>query len=261
MINIYKVKKYGALITAVSIGSLLTTIGLLWYGIWGGVIFFLCAILCAVGIGVVLLNNPFSAMLEGKGILALNIDSTGIIRPFLINVDNPFIRGKLFKQEVHDVFNREAVHSLAVPRYAKQKEKDGKKYISLSEEDYNASRFGMDHYPVILYNSNIQSIMTKEFLSEKEKEAFAEHGLLYANRRLEELTGAVRDFGRHVVELTKPGSDWYTSWWFYAIIVVFIIIMLVLFGQPILNAVSGFSSPAAEAVSQATAGSSPVSPR
>lgn len=240
--NVFLVRKYSALFLSSVFGAVLYVVGDVFYGLWGGVGFFFGGVLLSVLLGNLLLRNPFSKMLEGKGILSLNIDSTGIIVPFLLNVKSPYILGKLKGREVSDVFDRSAVFNLAPPIDSKEnvaKHSEGKLVLEVSEREYNKGRFGFFHFPVILWNEQINSLITKDWLSTQEKDAFAEHGVLYLNRKMEELTSEVRDFGRYVVETLKPKSSFLASKWLWIIVVGLVVVLLVLFAPAVLDSVRG----------------------
>lgn len=265
MLNSFVVKKYAALVLAGTVPALLLAVGSAFYGlIWGGITFLFIGLLLSVVLGVVLLKNPFSKMLEGKGILGLVIDSTGVIRPFIFGVKSPFMGGKVGKKDVVDVFDREAVHQMAVPRLAEKKAEvteDGGITLHLGEKEYNQSRFAMFHYPVILYNMNIQATITKDWFSEFEKDSFAEHGLLYIQRKVEELTTHVRDFGRYVVEMTRPKTSIFGSRWFWIVIVIACVLLLLLFAPSIISTIGNIGSSSAVGNAGAALGGGAVQPR
>lgn len=245
MINVFKVKKYCALMINSFLSAILMFIGFTYYGIFGGLGFLFVGVLLGVLLGNIFLNNPFTEMLEGKGILTLNIDSTGIIRPFVVAVDSPYIRGFFNKKPVNDVFDRESVNQLATPKKAEtslEQLEDGGVKITLSEKDYNAGRFALFHYPVLIYNSQINNIITKDFLSDQEKSTFAEHGVLYLNRKMEELTSAMLNFGRYVVETLKPKSSIFENKWFWVVLIGALVIMGFMFAPAIISAVKGISA-------------------
>ncbi len=242
MVNVYKIKVYGALIlspmiTVISFFIVLQYYGFLWSlaGMFGG-------ILISLVISKLMINNPFSLMLEGNGILTHNIDSTGIIRPFLVAVQSPYIKN--IKQGVNDVFDRNAVYQYATPVKARkpienlndggiritldksqmikvlgekeffilelskeefkiqppvkpkwyafgfdkpktvkveltqtalfnieERTKENITVIELSESEYNSARFSLFHYPALIWNDQIKSMLTKDFMAGQEKEA------------------------------------------------------------------------------------------
>jgi len=258
--NLFKIRKYAALILNSFISVILFVIGNMYYGFVGGVGFMFGGLLVGIVLGLLLLKNPFSDMLEGKGIMVLNIDSTGIIRPFIVAVASPYIRGWFNKRPIEDVFDRATVSHLTTPEKNSNNaivNKNGGITIELDEKTYNDGRFALFHFPVLIWNDQIKSIITKDFLSEKEKDAFSEHGVLYLNRKVEELTATMRDFGRYVVETLKPTTSIFQSKWFWIIIVIVGVILLGLFAPIIYKTMVGFVGGAGNSISS----SAVVTPR
>lgn len=263
----FMIKRWGAFLLTGFLPVMFYMIGEMYYGFLWGIGIMMLGLLFAVYIGGVMIRNPFTMMLEGQGLLALNIDSTGVIRPFIVGLDQPFVKGHLDGQKVTDVYDREAVLSLALPVQGGnaitiknpivQPINKGV-ILDIGEEAFNRSRFGLYHYPVLIYNAQLKSLLTKDFLSGQEKQAFAEHGVLYLNRKMEELTSIIRDFGRYVVELTKPQTSIFQNKYFWIIIVVFCIIMLILFGKPLIE---GITSTGQAAMGAAKSASAPVVPQ
>lgn len=212
----------------------------------------------------IMLKNPFSMMLEGKGILAMDLTSTGIIRPFILGVDNPYIKGKVGKDVIEDVFNRNTIANIKPPKAGKTiKMENGKIAFELDQDEFNNARMGMLQYPVILYNSIIKSVITKEMLSDKEKNTFAEHQLIYLNHKNQELSSHIRDFGRAVVEHLRPKQSIWSSWITWVVIGIIVFVLGALFLPLILDAIQGFSgsAPVRAVQSAAGAGGGAVVPR
>lgn len=248
MINGFKIKKYCALMLNSFISAILMYIGFIYYGILGGLGFLFIGLILGLVLGNLFLKNPFTEMIEGKGILTFNIDSTGIIRPFLVAVNSPYIKGIFNKKPINDVFDRESVMQLAIPvknLTPAMPTKDGGIKIELTEKEYNNGRFSLFHYPVLIYNSQIGNIVTKDFLSNQEKSTFAEHGVLYLNRKMEELTSAMLNFGRYVIESLKPKESIFANKWFWIIVVGAVLILGAMFAPSIINAVKGINVGAA----------------
>lgn len=247
MINVFKVRKIAALLLMGLFPTIMFFIAVTFWSFLYGLAFLAAGLLLGYLIANIMLKNPFTAMLEGKGILAINFDSTGVLKPFIVGLKAPYVKGILNGKEVNDVWDREATFNFAVPKKAgtAQQITEGKKSyfkIELSEKEYNAGRFAMYHYPCILWNEQTNSLLTKDFFSEKEKNAFTEHGVLYMNRKLEELTGAMLNFGRYVVEQLKPKMSILQNKWFWIIIIVVGVIMLALFAKPIIQNIQGVAS-------------------
>lgn len=242
MINVFKIKKYSVLLLCPLITTILFLIGYKIYNFVWGLLFLGAGLLLSVVLGIVLLKNPFSEMLEGKGILVFNMDSTGIIQPFIVSVNSPYIEGVFQKRKISDVFDRAAVFGMSAPKKAAkiiETSKEGIK-IDLSEKEYNQARFQFSNYPVLLWNNQIKSVVTKDFLAEKEKTSFAEHGILYLNRKVEDLNHHIRDFGRYVVELTKPQQSFFQTTFGKIVLIAGLILLFALFAPSVYNVVAKF---------------------
>jgi len=248
MINPFKLKKTAALLMM----GLLPTIG--WqfglnYNILYALMFLAVFMILGFVIGTKLLYNPFSAMLEGAGLLALDLNSTGILRPFICKVNQPFVTGNIGPDKINDVYDMDAVVRLAPPANAGKVDiKNGKIKIVLDEHQFNNSRYGLFQYPVLIYNSQIKSLLTKDYLSEKEKKSFSEHTVLYLNRKLEEFTSITRDFARYVVELTKPTGNIFQNPIVRVIIIIVVIIMVAFLAKPLIANMAGAAGAAGTAI-------------
>lgn len=258
MINPIVIKKWGSLLLVGFLSGIAFFVGLLFYGTFGGIGFLLASLIISLPLANIMLRNPFSSMLEGKGILVFNLDSTGIITPFIVGVNSPYVSGRLGKNAVHDVFDRESVYQIAEPVVSENKVelKNGRLILDLDASSYNEKRFAFMHYPVLLYNAQLQSFVTKDFLSKNEKDSFAEHGVLYLNRKVEELSTAMLNFGRYVIESLKPKTDFFKNPWLYVILGI-VLVGLGLFFLP--DLMSGFSGAGGAVSSAVNSGAGAVS--
>lgn len=275
MLNIFRIKKMAALVLPGLICTIMYAVGGLYYGLLGGVGFMLLGLLLSYLIGRLLLDNPFRAMLEGKGLLVIDLNSTGILRPFIMNIDLPYIKGKNAGKHIEDVFDRDAVHYLTPPTEIKSVAKLEKRTFKMSpkkkgdkplereitgvnffitERDFNNGRFGLNQFPVIIWNSALHSVLTKEFLSMEEKNSFAKHGVLYLNRKVEELTSHMRDFGRYVVDSLRPGLKVDGKKIMLIILIIGVVVLLALFAPKLIAAIKGGGAGAVSAVSTAVGG-------
>ena len=263
-INLYKIKKIGALFIAgffpvfmfylgIVISNFLYALGLMFIGMVIGYL-----------IANAMLKHPFTAMIEGKGILAINLDSTGILRPFIVSVNSPFITAKKKGGWIKDVFDRKTVFMLATPKKAEkgaELKDDGGIKIELSEKDYNQGRFALFHYPVILWNDQLNSIITKDFLGGNEMKAFANHQILYLNRQIEDLTSQIRNFARYVVDQLKPKEGFFSNFkWYWIIIIVGVALILILFLPSILQTLGITFGAAKQATTTAVGGTGGILP-
>jgi len=199
-------------------------------------------------ITVLMLRHPFTSLIEGSGLLVLNIDSSGLIIPFLCGLKKPYISGKLNGQVVEDVYDRSAVFPLSAPVSKSgsfMHHKEGNKLIIEMDFDlYNKSKFALGQWPTLIWNDQIKSFVTKDMLSEQEKLAFAEHSILYLNKKLEELNTYMKNFARYVIDqLNIAGGGFFkNNPWLFWVIIIGCGLLLLLFAKPILTTIQGFGS-------------------
>lgn len=184
-----------------------------------------------------LIRHPFSQLVEGDGLLVFDLPSTGLIRPFIVKLNPPMIEGKYFGEKVDSVYSRNLTAYLRTPILANAFKKeilkeDGKTQVELSltyeKEDERKVSFGFESfYPVMIYNSQLKTFLTKESLTAIEEKAFVENTVLNLRKKVEDLHSQVRDFARYVVEQTKPKSNFLSSPIAIVIIIVVIIIIIV----------------------------------
>jgi ATP-dependent Zn protease len=127
--------------------------------------------------------------------------------------------------------------------------------LELDNAGLNKSRFALYQYPVLIYNSQISSFITKDVLSEKENSLFAEHSILFLNRQEEELTSQIRNFGRSVIELLKPQGNIFKNGWVWIIVVIVAIILIAMFAPHIMQVINGGAGQAVAKTIQQTAAS------
>lgn len=116
----------------------------------------------------------------------------------------------------------------------------------------------MFHFPLLIYNSQIKSLITKEWLSEKEKDTLSEHSVLYQNIKLKDLTSVTRDFSRYIVELTKPVQGILKGKWGWIILIGALVLLALLFGKPIYNAVISGGGTLAQTVTNTGGAITPI---
>lgn len=246
-------KKATALILAGVIPALSFFMILTFYGLIFGTLAFVVSILFMYFVSSRLLKNPFTDMLEGNGILVIRFDSTGIIQPFIMQVQSPFIKGKLNKKPVSDVFNRETVYQMAEPIKLSEKAIIENETITVPEKalsisEYNKARFGLYQYPVLVWNDQLKSFITKDWLSEKETMAFATHNILFLNRTLEDLSFSIRNFARHVVETIRPGTNILANKWTWIIVVGFLLVLAAMFAPALIQNFQNLAQTASSAI-------------
>lgn len=260
-LNAFKLRKWAGLFIACFIPTLCFYSGVIFgKNIFIAVGLFLVGSIVGILVASFMIYNPFTAMLEGAGILCIDLSSVGIIRPFIVQLQQPYIKGKIGADSVNDVYDRATVMQIAAPVQAGRAiHENGLISIVMDENEFNRARFGMLQYPTLLYNSQIKSLITKDFLSNLEKTSFAEHGVLYLNRKMEELTSSIRDFGRYIVEQLKPQGSWLsTNKWVIWFVIIGVIILLALFARPVFEQIMGGGQ---KVISSVAGNNNPVVPR
>jgi len=262
MLNIFKIKRWAGIFVACFLPAISFYIGMM-YGLLFGIGAFFISSIISIFASSMLLRNPFTQMLEGKGLLTLKIDSTGVIQPFIMSLHQPYVKSILNREKIDDVYDRETVLSTSPPLKmgeVKINSETNEIDIKLKTNEFNRARFQMFQYPTLIYNAQLKSLVTKEFISSREKEAFAEHGILYLNRKMEELTSQIRDFGRYIVEMTKPKTSLLKSKWIWIIIIGLMVFVAVMLGYPLIKEFMA-SSGIGNVFSGVTNNPNPVVPR
>jgi len=237
MINWFKIKKYitflimSAVPLAAFFASLISLNDLLM-----SAIVWLMVTAVMMFIASRFLAHPLLNLLEGSGILGMTFDSTGVIQPFTIHVNPPYIRGRLGRKEIEDIWNRDATFYLKNPRPGKMavaEGADGEEYevivLGKKGEDHNEKLFNFEGHLTFIYNKTLDEFLTKDALAKFEKSTLVKHAVLYLNKKAEELDAKIRDFARYIVEQAKPKKFWGMGNWFWVIIVVAVLLILLLF--------------------------------
>jgi hypothetical protein len=196
-----------------------------------------------------LLNNPFRRMLEGRGLLVINLDSTGVMRPFIVGLKNDMLIGKSPGGWVKDVWNRSIVANIAPVTKSKSDAiitKEGGLKLELSADDVGKNRFALFHFPVLIWNQQLNSFLTKDMLSTTEKSAYAEHSILFLNKGIQELSSLTRDLARTVIDSLKPKMNMSTilMW----VLIIGGVVLAALFLPKLIPMLQGVAGTAGQAV-------------
>lgn len=242
MFNPYVMKKYLAFGLISLFTYIFYAIGTAKYGLLMGFVIMFFGVILSIILANILIKNPFSQLIEGRGILTVDMTSTGILRLFISGIDGSYIKGRIGKKDIDDSFDRDAVLQLTQPTQTQNKAirtEKGEVIIYLTEDDYNKSRFQLFQYPTILYNSIIDSTLTKDMLSDNEKSTFANHQILNVTKKIQDLEKASLNMGRSVVDLTRPFQSWYENKWVMIIVFVMIAVVIIMFLPKILQTIGG----------------------
>lgn len=174
---------------------------------YGGILWSIVGLFVGVFFNMVvakrLLSNPFSSMLEGQGILAFDINSSGFIQIFNMVVMPPKVTGVLNGKEINDVFDRNSMFRIAPPSEmgTATPKKDGGWTLEVDEAQYNQNKFAVAHYPCFVYNSATRTCLTKEALSTLEMRQMAEHNVLALLEETRQLNTNTRNLARTSIDL------------------------------------------------------------
>jgi hypothetical protein len=249
MVNFYKVKKW----SAGCLMSFMPVMSFLIFIIFTDLLQSIAAVILTVPLSIVLgfrlMKHPLHEYLEGKGLLVQTLDSTGVMENFIVQVENPYITGKHRGIGVSTIFNRDAVFYSGPPKKARGAFIEDSDFDVLTLKIPKANRhehlFGYGSFPVLLYNKNLQTFLTKDSLGTGEKNLFIKHQILYLNRKVEDLTASLRDFARYIVEQTRPRQSLFSSGLFKIILIGGVIALIAVLALPfILNTMEGVVAPA-----------------
>jgi len=265
MINPFKLKKWGAMIIASIIPSLFFVLILRLNGLLYAVAAMLVGGLLSVLIGSSLLRNPFTDMLEGKGLLSINLTSTGVMQAFIMRFDKNFTKGYLNGQEVEDYFDRDNLGTINAPvkgKHVVHKLEDGGICFKLDGKELNDTRFAFNQYPVLFFNSMSNTFFSKEQLSALEKKIISYNKLIFLSKKVEDLTISVKNFARHIVDTLRPkktggGLPAWVLIVLVVIVIAIIVVMIIKSGGG--GAIGGAINTASQAMP--TGSGSPIIPR
>ena len=251
MINANKIKKWSAIFLVSVLPIVVFNVFLLngWGLLWaiGGAILM---ILIDIPLFSVIYRHPLIDLIEGKGLLVLTIDSTGVIKPYIAQVRPPYLDIKTKTGIISTIFDRNMVSYLKVPKQAIANMKEDNKYeiltLKIPKDKKYEYQFSFDAYPTLIYNKNLEAFISKETLGKMEMNSSIKHLVFYLKKKTEELTNIMRDFARYVIEMSKPkpAFGFLSSWWFWIIIIVAIILIVMLIFPNITSSFSGLVNPA-----------------
>lgn len=152
-----------------------------------------------------LLKNPFTNALEGKGLLVFDINSTGILGLFNVGVTKSGqVGGNYLGHKIKQFFDRTTIFNLSrsvgngtaqVNKIEGEESKGGIK-IDIDSKEYAKARMGLQHLPVLLYNSQTKTFLTKEWISEDIEKKLHENVLIQTKNDIVDLEMQIKDFNR-----------------------------------------------------------------
>jgi len=230
-------------------------------------IFSIVAVMLLFFIGNKWLRHSFTKMLEGKGLVALVLDSTGLIGNFNVKINAPDMMADLPTRDgipIEDTYDTEMQHRLMVPQdadmskaYRFKQNKDGEMEITeevdvlvlpKGNEKYD-KLFSFENRPVFIYNKVMGKFLSRDALAKFEKDIEIKHSALNVLRKIINTDIHFRDFGRYIGENIKPGkkgllaSHPIIKWILIAMVVGMVAFIMILFIPGFLQAGSNLSIP------------------
>jgi len=233
-INWFKVKRYAGLFLTALIPFVLFMVFIFtgWGLFWATVGWLVGVVLAVLLYRKVIVRHPLIDYLEGSGIVVKTLDSTGIIKSAIVDVNPPFIMNR--KGEPIDYFDRDFVWYETIPNkrkgsFMQRGVKIGEQtytIFGIPEDEFNDARFVEENYIVMMWNAPTKTFLTKEVIGKFEKELLTNHLLLYLVEKVKELSNNIRDFARYVVEMTKPKkTGLLNKWWVWLLIGLAVVII------------------------------------
>lgn len=164
------------------------------------------------------LTDPLLDTLEGRGFLGLDIGSPGVIQPYLVQVALPNITINAPRGPLSGIFDRKISNYLMNPKkgtvttiadnmdWKNLEAKPGDMVFVLKQEDITKAQFATKGRPTFLFNSKLNSIITKEMIAESESKIMTEHLTLNLLASMREFKLAVSHLNKSFADLFKPNS-------------------------------------------------------
>ena len=247
-------------------------IGLIFFVVLAYNDLFLAAVLATIALVplVLLLNSIVSDSLfrvvDGTSLLCLTLDSSGYVVPYDVKVvEKPLLQLNFFGKKYNWLYDRRLIFNLQPPKEGiMQEEPNGDLLILLKKEARADALFrlgGAGNRPMLIFNPNIHSFISKEVLSSTETNVMVKHLsnlILDKMRRLEE----------YIIKLTKNFADHFApdllgellqNRIFQIIVVIIALILLYYVGAPYIQQfISGASQGAGNVLS--VTGGQPTDP-
>ena len=107
-------------------------------------------------------------------------------------------------------------------------DKNGNWIIKVSNDEYNKAKMAYAQYPLLLYNTQINSLITKNYLSGTETRSFANHPILRLNHLVNDLNFNLRNFGRYLVDQLQPEKTFFKTPMGIVVIVIIVVVVIII---------------------------------
>lgn len=212
------------------------------------------------------LRHPLLAWIEGTGLLAADINSTGIISWYKVTVAQSRMTIG-YGKGIKSFFNRKLFAPFAVfPQELEateqiDKDGDGEIVFRIKKQDYPKAIFGTTPTRNILFfNGKTKNVITKDFLAEGEDKLLADHMLYDLKESIDVLGEQMGPFAKYIVDLMAKALGGFKMPSYWIIIAILVFLALAYFSWPYLTGLIGGASGTAAKVAGGIAGSKAITP-
>jgi len=182
-------------------------------------------------------DSPFLRAFEGKTFGVLTIDSRGKIDFFDVQMTNNAFKGEYNGTKIHVPFNQAFIFRLRnLLGKGLLKQEDERIIIELTKSDYSNSLFKTE-FPVLIWNRQLNSFITKEWLHYQEKKDMLLALGFETNKHIKEYNKNASGITRMIVDLI--GSKLNKQSWLMWIIILIVVAVLIWQFYPQLQGILG----------------------
>jgi len=259
MVNQYKMQRMMGLGLAAAVPTLTTVFMIvLTKDIVASTFMGIAAVPLMVFAGGKFITSPWREMLEGDGVIVMDITSSGIIKPFIARPNMPYVDVQVHGNFFRSIYNRSIGMYLKEPEPARMNDTGETIKFELPKDNYSKSYFALADKPILFWNSKLNTFLTKEVLAEKENSLMIENTALQTLDQVRNMRKDLHELTRTVVDQFKPNAfgELLRNPWFVMIIVVTTMFLLFMFVAPMLPKFFGYVETGAKAVAPGI----PISP-
>jgi hypothetical protein len=113
MFNSYVIKKNIALLIVALVPLIVYVVFSTFYNMILGIISFVLTLIIVIPLAGLLMRHPFRSIIEGEGLLALDLNSTGVLQPFILQKKGEWVSNE--PKGIMRLYNRRNVHYMKPP--------------------------------------------------------------------------------------------------------------------------------------------------
>lgn len=195
----------------------------------------LCGLIAGILVGFILIDCPWIAVMEGRGLACLELNSTGMANFYLTTTNLPYMIVNAARGKISTLFNRSlSMYIRKEPLPMKMEDKGENITFTMPKSDVSESTFKIYGMPFFIFNSKINSFVSKEMLANQENKIMTEHLALELKERSKEMIARLQDQGRSVMDMLRPSSflEFVSQPYVLAIIIALSLLILLFMFMP-----------------------------